>query len=77
MNLLCACAAKVLVTGASGFLAGHVVQQLQAAGHVVRGTVRSTKNQAKVKHLYNLCPEAKHPVELVEADLLNSETWLP
>ena len=65
------------MSGASGYLAGHVVQQLQAAGHQVRGTVRSTKNQDKVKHLYNLCPGAKYPLELVEADLLSEDAWLP
>ncbi|KAK7090237.1 uncharacterized protein [Littorina saxatilis] len=70
-------AEKVLVTGASGYLAGHVTKQLQEAGHVVRGTVRSLKNTDKVKHLYNLCPDAKHKLELVEADLNKPESWEP
>ena len=33
---------KVLVTGGSGFLAGHVILRLLAAGHEVRTTVRSS-----------------------------------
>ncbi|KAL8582717.1 hypothetical protein ACOMHN_051503 [Nucella lapillus] len=66
---------KVLVSGASGFLAGHVVKLLQEAGHEVRGSVRSLKNQAKLQHLYNLCPEAAHRLELVEADLTLPESW--
>ncbi|KAK7090236.1 uncharacterized protein [Littorina saxatilis] len=70
-------AEKILVTGASGYLAGHVVKQLQEAGHVVRGTVRCVKNADKVKHLYNLCPDAKHKLELVEADLNKPESWEP
>ncbi|KAK7466785.1 hypothetical protein BaRGS_00037101 [Batillaria attramentaria] len=69
--------AKVLVTGASGYIASHVVKQLQEAGHQVRGTVRSVKNTDKVKHLYNLCPNAAHKLELVEADLMNAESWSP
>lgn len=66
---------KVLVTGASGYIASHVVQQLQEAGHQVRGTVRSLKNLDKVKHLYDLCPNAAHKLELVEADLVDAECW--
>nr|KAG5693543.1 hypothetical protein BaRGS_019869 [Batillaria attramentaria] len=67
--------AKVLVTGASGYIASHVVKLLQEAGHQVRGTVRSVKNTDKVKHLYNLCPNAAHKLELVEADLMDAESW--
>ena len=67
---------SVLVTGASGFIATHVVKQLQAAGYKVRGTVRSLKNEERVAPLRNLCPGAKYPVELVEADLLGDpESW--
>lgn len=36
---------KVLVTGASGFLGGHVVEVLRARGHAVRVLVRSTSAQ--------------------------------
>ncbi|XP_072017993.1 uncharacterized protein [Amphiura filiformis] len=66
---------RVLVTGASGFIATHTVQQLQQAGYKVRGTVRSLKNANKVKHLKDLCPNAAHELELVEADLLNEQCW--
>ena len=65
----------VLVSGASGFVACHVVQQLQQAGYRVRGTVRSLKNEAKVKPIRELCPDAAHPIELVEADLLDADSW--
>ena len=66
----------MLVTGASGFIASHIVQQLQKAGYKVRGTVRSLKNEEKVKPLRELCPDAKYPLELVEADLTKSEGWV-
>ena len=66
----------VLVTGASGFIATHIVQQLLAKGQVrVRGTVRSLKNEDKVKPLHDLVPDAKYPLELVEAELNNPDSW--
>ena len=38
----------VLVTGASGYIASHVVHLLLTKGYKVRGTVRSLNNAAKV-----------------------------
>ncbi|XP_033107477.1 putative uncharacterized oxidoreductase YDR541C [Anneissia japonica] len=66
---------RVLVTGASGYLGAHVVKQLQEAGHRVRGTVRSTKNEQKIKPLKELCPNAAYELELVEADLQKEDGW--
>lgn len=66
----------VLVTGASGFVASHVIQQLLTSGNfVVRGSVRNVNNEQKTKHLHALCPEAKYPLQLIQADLLDSESW--
>ena len=69
---------RVLVTGASGFLAMHVVKQLVDSGeYIVRGTVRSLANETKVKPLKELSSENdKYPLELVEADLTKKETWV-
>lgn len=67
--------ALVLVTGVSGYIASHCAQQLLAAGYRVRGTVRSLKDEGKIKHLCNLCPGSRHSIELVEADLLAADTW--
>ncbi len=69
---------RVLVTGASGFLAMHVVKQLLDSGeYIVRGTVRSLANEQKVKPLKMLSPEnAKYPLELAEADLMKKESWI-
>jgi len=65
----------VLVTGATGFIATHVIQQLLQAGHKVRGSVRSLKNEQKIKPLQELHPKAKYPLELVEADLTSANGW--
>ena len=49
---------RVLVTGASGYLAMHVVKQLVDSGeYIVRGTVRSLTNETKVKPLKELSSE--------------------
>lgn len=34
---------KILITGANGYIASHVVDQLLSLGYVVRGTIRSPK----------------------------------
>ncbi|MFJ4656731.1 NAD-dependent epimerase/dehydratase family protein [Nocardia sp. NPDC088792] len=58
----------VLVTGASGYLAGHVITELIDHGYRVRGTVRSLARTDAVAHL----PAG---VELVQADLTSDTGW--
>ena len=68
----------VLVTGATGYIATHAIQQLLASGkYRVRGTIRSLKSEEKVKALKELVPDAKYPLDLCEADLQNKESWPP
>ncbi|GAB4582998.1 SDR family oxidoreductase [Nocardia sp. IFM 10818] len=57
----------VLVTGASGYVAGHIVKDLQEHGYRVRGTVRSLARSGTLPHLPGL--------ELVEADLTSDAGW--
>ena len=45
---------KVLVTGASGFLGGHVAERLTARGDHVRALVRKTSNRAHLERLPNV-----------------------
>ena len=64
----------MLVTGVSGFVAGHVaLALLETKRYRVRGTVRDLGKAAAVGHL------AAHPVlqevELVEAELLSDAGW--
>ena len=67
----------VLVSGASGFVASHIIYQLlQSNEFRVRGTVRDVNNEEKTRPLKTLCPETKYPLELVQADLLNADSWL-
>ena len=57
----------VCVTGASGFIAAHIVRQLLEQGYRVRGTVR--KSPKNYPFLLGL-PGASERLELVVADLL-------
>jgi nucleoside-diphosphate-sugar epimerase len=65
----------ILVTGASGYIAAHIVKQLMENGYRVRGTVRNLTDSKKCDPLRKLVENPKHPLELVEADLLNESSW--
>lgn len=62
----------VCVTGASGFIASHIVKQLLEQGYRVRGTVR--KSSQNYPFLLAL-PGAAEQLELVEADLLAAGSY--
>ena len=65
----------VLVTGATGYLASHVIKQLLERGHRVRGTVRDLGNTKKCEPIRQLVADCKHPIELVEANLTDENAW--
>jgi nucleoside-diphosphate-sugar epimerase len=59
---------KILVTGATGFLGGHLVEELVAKGYSVRALVRRTSNTALLREL---------GVEIIEGDITKPETLGP
>jgi uncharacterized protein YbjT (DUF2867 family) len=65
----------VLVTGASGLIAGHCIRELLEHGYAVRGTVRSLAARDKVAHLHAMAEETGGSLELVEADLGSDQGW--
>lgn len=64
-----------LVTGANGFIASHVVQQLLERGDQVHATVRSTKNEKKIGHLRGFQERWPGKLTLFEADLLTAGSF--
>lgn len=65
----------VLVTGATGYIAGHCIRELLEHGYRVRGTVRSLADPKKTEHLRRMAAELGGTVELVEADLTSDRGW--
>ena len=63
MELTCVSRKPVLVTGATGFIGAHIVDNLLARGFRVRGTTRSL---AKGKAMVDARPEHKGNLEFVQ-----------
>lgn len=67
---------RVLVTGGSGFLAGHCVLQLLDQGYRVRTTVRSLRREDAVRAVLADAGLANGAaLEFVAADLTSDEGW--
>ena len=64
----------VVVTGASGYIGSHIVANLLARGRKVRATVRDASDPERVGHLRALPVRDGGRLEVVEMDLLDSET---
>lgn len=62
----------VVVTGASGFIAMHLIEQLLSRGYFVRGTVRSEPESYAALHALDGAGER---LELVRADLLDEAAF--
>jgi len=68
----------VLVTGASGFVAGHCILRLLNDGYRVRGSLRSLQRAAEVRQWLTKALGRVDPgdaLSFVEAELTNAEIW--
>ncbi|WP_216917199.1 NAD-dependent epimerase/dehydratase family protein [Nocardia noduli] len=64
-----------LVTGATGFIAGHLIEELLRHGYSVRGSVRHLEAHADRVHLEQLAAQLGANLEFVAADLTADEGW--
>lgn len=67
--------APVLVTGASGYIAGWIVKYLLDEGRTVHATVRDPAKKASVAHLEKLAQGAPGKLVLFKADLLDAGSF--
>lgn len=65
----------VLVTGATGYVAGWIVKRLLEEGVTVHATVRNPQDQGKVKHLSELAAQSPGTLRLFKADLLDQGSF--
>jgi nucleoside-diphosphate-sugar epimerase len=67
---------SVLVTGGSGFIAGHCILQLLQQGHRVRATLRSLARESAVRNvLGDVGMVDGENLSFVAADLLSDDGW--
>ena len=66
---------RVLLTGISGFLGGHVALALLKAGYTVRGSVRKLAKADKVRATLKAAGADLSRLEFVELDLLDDAGW--
>ena len=66
---------KVLVTGATGFIASHTILALVNKGYAVRGTARSASKAEKLNATLSAYAGKPVEIELVSADLTSDEGW--
>ena len=67
---------SVLVTGGSGFVAIHCIDQLLCAGYPVHTTVRSLKREADVREMLKTAGTPRQEaLTFFEADLMQDKGW--
>ena len=65
---------KVLVTGASGYIALHCITELLKNGYAVKGSLRSMNRENEVREAVRK-EVSDNNLEICELDLLNDEGW--
>lgn len=67
----------ILLTGASGFMAKHVLRQMLEAGHRIRAAIRTPARADEVRHavLSGLPPDAAERLGFVTLDLTSDAGW--
>jgi dihydroflavonol-4-reductase len=65
----------VLVTGATGYVAGWIVKKLLEAGITVHAAVRNPNNKSKIAHLQKIADDTQTPIKFFTSDLLQEGSY--
>ncbi|WP_432246332.1 SDR family oxidoreductase [Mycolicibacterium sp. ELW1] len=66
---------RVLVTGGSGFVAGHLIRRLLADGYLVRATVRTSNRDKELRKTMAGAGVDVENLDIVVADLNSDDGW--
>ncbi len=66
----------VMVTGATGYVAGRLVEKLLKEGLTVHAPIRDPKNLKKVKYLNQIADKSAGEIKYFKADLLEEGSYL-
>ena len=67
--------APVLVTGATGYVAGHIIQRLLESGVTVHAAVRDPSREDKLKYLNELAAKSPGQIRYFESDLMRKGSY--
>ncbi|RZD71457.1 NAD-dependent epimerase/dehydratase family protein [Streptomyces albidoflavus] len=67
---------KVLVTGVSGFIGGHLAAELLRRGYAVRGSLRSLSRTGEVHAAMTAAGVGGTDLELCQLDLMSDRGWV-
>ena len=75
MNFHIDTSSPVLVTGATGFVAGHIIKRLLEAGGTVHAAVRDPSREDKLKYLNAIAESAPGEIKYFKSDLLDEGSY--
>ncbi len=65
----------ILVTGATGYVAGWLVKKLLEQGHTVHAAVRNPGNEQKLAHLNQMAAQSPGQIKYFKSDLLQEGSY--
>ena len=66
----------VMLTGATGYLGGHIAKNLLENGHTVHAPIRNPENKDKTKSLDEVANNSKGEIKYFKADLLQEGSYV-
>ena len=66
---------KVLVTGATGFIASHLILELRRKGYTVRGAARCANKAAHLNRAFSDYSGEPFDTEVAPTDLTSGACW--